>query len=44
MNDPPTSKNGDAIQQNAIPVIANVTGIMRIFVILISFFILHPAK
>lgn len=37
MNDPPTSKYGDAMQQNAIPVMANVTGIMRIFNILISF-------
>ena len=37
MNDPPTSKYGDAMQQNAITVMANVTGIMRIFDILISF-------
>lgn len=37
MNDPQTSKYGDAMQQNAIPVMANVTGIMRIFDILISF-------
>ena len=37
MNDPPTIKYGDAMQQNAIPVMANVTGIMRIFDILISF-------
>ena len=38
MNDPPTSKYGDAMQQNTIPVTANVTGIMRIFDILISFY------
>ena len=37
MNDPPTNKYGDAMQQNAIPVMANVTGIMRIFDILVSF-------
>ena len=44
MNDLPTSKYGDAMQQNAIPVTANVTGIMRIFDILISFFYFISCK